>query len=171
MSQLKEDIKVARENNFGRRLFEAFAGEFSVTHLNEKSETRKLVAQLVEKDSQLAEAKKQVNQTAKLVESKEREVRIIKESVQREKAMGELLSTLNEEKASVMQSLLESVQTTKLQAAFDKYLPAVLNTGADKSTKIVKERIVEATGNKTAKKEVEVEARDNVIDIKRLAGL
>jgi hypothetical protein len=46
-----------------------------------------------------------------------------------------------------------------------------LNTGADKSTKIVKERIVEATGNKTAKKEVEVEARDNVIDIKRLAGL
>ena len=65
MSQLKEDIKVARENNFGRRLFEAFAGEFSVTHLNEKSETRKLVAQLVEKDSQLAEAKKQVNQTAK----------------------------------------------------------------------------------------------------------
>ena len=35
-----------------------------------------------------------------------------------------------------MQSLLESVQTTKLQAAFDKYLPAVLNTGADKATKL-----------------------------------
>ena len=171
LSQLKEDIKVARENNFGRRLFEAFAGEFSVTHLNEKSETRKLVAKLAEKESQLAEAKQQVNQTAQLVESKEREVRIIKESVNREKAMGQLLSTLNEEKAAVMQSLLEGVQTTKLQATFDKYLPAVLNTGADKSTKIVKERIVEATGNKTAKKEVEVEARDNVIDIKRLAGL
>lgn len=174
MSQLKEDIKVARENNFGRRLFEAFASEFSVTHLNEKSETRKLVAQLAEKDAQLAEAKEQVNQTAKLVESKEREVRIIKESVQREKEMGKLLSTLNEEKAAVMQSLLESVQTTKLQAAFDKYLPAVLNTGAEKkSTKAVisESKIIEATGNKTAKKEVEVEARDNVIDIKRLAGL
>lgn len=172
MSQLKEDIKVARENNFGRRLFEAFAGEFSVTHLNEKSETRKLVAQLAESKAQLAEAKQQVDQTAKLVESKEREVRIIKESVQREKAMGQLLSTLNEEKAAVMQNLLESVQTSKLQATFDKYLPAVLNTGADKSAKAVKERIVEATGNKTAKKEVEVEyVKDNVIDIKRLAGL
>jgi hypothetical protein len=172
MSQLKEDIKVARENNFGRRLFEAFAGEFSVTHLNEKSETRKLVAKLAEKESQLAEAKQQVNQTAKLVESKEREVRVIKESVQREKAMGQLLSTLNEEKAAVMQNLLESVQTTKLQAAFDKYLPAVLNTGATKAKTEVKERIVEATGNKTAKKEVEVEyVKDNVIDIKRLAGL
>ena len=115
----------------------------------------------------------QVNQTAKLVESKEREVRIIKESVQREKEMGKLLSTLNEEKAAVMQSLLESVQTTKLQAAFDKYLPAVLNTGAEKkpAKAIISESIVEATGNKTAKKEVEVEARDNVIDIKRLAGL
>ena len=173
MNQLKEDIKIARENNFGRRLFEAFAGEFSVTHLNEKSETRKLVAQLAEAKSQLDEAKQQVNQTAKLVESKEREVRIIKESVQREKEMGKLLSTLNEEKAAVMQSLLESVQTTKLQAAFDKYLPAVLNTGAEKkpAKAIISESIVEATGNKTAKKEVEVEARDNVIDIKRLAGL
>ena len=34
MTQLKEDIQIARENMFGRRLFEAFAGEFAVTHLN-----------------------------------------------------------------------------------------------------------------------------------------
>jgi hypothetical protein len=35
MSQLKEDIKIAKENNFGRRIFESFASEFSVTHLSE----------------------------------------------------------------------------------------------------------------------------------------
>jgi hypothetical protein len=142
--------------------------------LNEKAETRKLMQALVYKDQKLAEAKQVIDQTQKLVETKEREVRIIKESTQRERVMGDLLSTLNVEKASVMQNLLESVQTPKLQAAFDKYLPAVLNTGSEKKAQkaIVSESVSEFTGNKSAKKvEVEVEERDNVIDIKRLAGL
>ena len=173
LGQLKEDIKVARENNFGRRIFESFASEFSVTHLNEKAETRKLMSQLAEKDKQLAESQQQIENTKKLVESKEREVRIIKESNLREKTMADLLSTLNEEKAGTMRNLLESVQTPRLQAAFDKYLPAVLNTGAEK--KVVKQSLSESkviTGDKqTAKQEVDVEQRDNVIDIKRLAGL
>ena len=174
LGQLKEDIKVAKENNFGRKIFESFAGEFSVTHLNDKAETRKLMQKLEEKEIQLAESRKVIDNTKKLVESKEREVRIIKESNLREKTMAELLSTLNEEKASVMQNLLESVQTTKLQAAFDKYLPAVLNTGAvKKSTKanLTESTITEVTGDKAAKQEVDTEQRDNVIDIKRLAGL
>lgn len=174
LSQLKEDIKVAKENNFGRRIFESFASEFSVTHLSEKAETRKLVNQLNMMEQQLAESKTQVNQAAKLVESKEREVRIIKESNLREKTMADLLETLNAEKAGVMRNLLEGVQTTKLQHAFDKYLPAVLNTGAEKkaSKSLISESVVEVTGDKAAKtQEVDVEQRDNVIDIKRLAGL
>jgi len=173
MYQLKEDIKVARENNFGRRIFESFAGEFSVTHLNDKAETRKLLNQLQLKDQQLEESTQQVNQAKKLVESKEREVRIIKESNLREKTMNDLLSTLNEEKASVMQNLLESVQTPRLQTAFDKYLPAVLNTGAQKKAKTsLSESVQVLTGDKqTVKPEVDMEQRDNVIDIKRLAGL
>jgi len=175
IGQLKEDIKVAKENNFGRRIFESFAGEFSVTHLNDKAETRKLMQKLDEKERQLAESITQINNTKKLVESKEREVRIIKESNLREKMMTELLSTLNEEKAGVMQNLLESVQTGKLQAAFDKYLPAVLNTGsvkkAQKASLTESKMISEVTGDKAAKQEVDMEQRDNVIDIKRLAGL
>jgi hypothetical protein len=176
LSTLKEDITSARENNFGRKLFEAFASEFSVTHLNEKAETRKLMQALNAKDVKLAESAKVIAQATKLVESKEREVRIIKESTQREKALDDLLSTLNTEKAVVMRSLLESVQTTKLKNAFDKYLPAVLNTGSETKapkSSLTESVIVEATGNKTAKnhKEVDLSERDNVIDIKRLAGL
>jgi hypothetical protein len=172
LGQLKEDIKAARENNFGRRLFEAFAGEFSVTHLNEKSETRKLLAKLDEKDQKLAESIATIKKAKVLVESKEREVRIIKESNNREKVMTSLLGSLNAEKAGVMKDLLESVQTARLTASFDKYLPAVLNTGSVKSTKTsLREAVNEVTGDKAAKQEVDTEARDNVIDIKRLAGL
>jgi hypothetical protein len=176
LSQLKEDIKSARENNFGRKLFEAFASEFSVTHLNEKAETRKLLAQLQEKDQKLAEAINTLHNAKKLVESKEREVRIIKESNLREKTMEELLSTLNDEKAKVMKNLLESVQTPKLKVAFDKYLPAVLNNGETK--KVVQKQpltesklITEVTGDKAATKQVEHEDQDKLIEFKRLAGL
>ena len=176
LGQLKEDIKVARENDFGRKIFESFAGEFSVTHLNEKAETRKLMQQLVAKDQQLAESIKTINNAKKLIESKEREVKIIKESNQREKVMGELLGTLNEEKAKVMKDLLESVQTPRLQAAFDKYLPAVLNNITEKKEtpkgkSVLSESVKEVTGDKTAVKKVEVEDRDNVIELRRLAGL
>jgi hypothetical protein len=175
MSQLKEDIKIARENNFGRKLYEAFASEFSVTYLNDKAETRKLLKALTDKDQQLAESKAKFAKAKQLIENKEREVRMIKESTQRTQILDELTSTLNEEKAEVMKSLLESVQTPKLKQAFDKYLPAVLNTGTTqtKSSKtMVTESLVEVTGNKSAKKDVvDTQERDNVIDIKRLAGL
>jgi hypothetical protein len=175
MSQLKEDIKAARENNFGRRIFESFASEFSVTHLNDKAETRKLMQALAEKDQQLAESIAQVNSAKKLVETKEREVRVIKESNLRERTMSELLAPLNEEKATTMKSLLESVQTGKLQSAFDKYLPAVLNSGTEKrvqKTNLSESMIKEVTGDKSAKpQEVDISDRNNVIEIKRLAGL
>jgi hypothetical protein len=176
LSQLKEDIKIARQNNFGRKIFESFASEFSVTYLNDKAETRKVMNVLAAKERQLAEATSKLAQAAKIVESKDREVRIIKESSQREKTMGQLLSTLNTEKAEVMGALLESVQTAKLENAFNKYLPAVLNTGSDiapKKKALTESVIAEATGDKTAKTTVEVDLTetDNVIDLKRLAGL
>jgi hypothetical protein len=177
LGQLREDIKAARENSFGRRLFEAFASEFSVTHLNEKSETRKLLAKLDEKDQKLAESIEIIKKAKVLVESKEREVRIIKESTVREKTLAKLLETLNAEKAVVMKDLLESVQTEKLNASFDKYLPAVLNSGSSKQPAKVatKERINEVTGDKVVKQQIDnsidMSDRDNVIDIKRLAGL
>jgi hypothetical protein len=177
LSQLKEDIKVARENNFGRKLFEAFASEFSVTHLNEKAETRKLMSVLAKKDQELAEATSKVVEATKLVESKDREVRIIKESTQREKAMEQLLAPLNKEKAEVMKALLESVQTTKLKVAFDKYLPAVLHTGSEKivaKTALTESIVKEVTGDKeTAKKKIEEDpvVESNLVDFKRLAGL
>jgi hypothetical protein len=175
ISQLKEDIQNARENAFGRRLFEAFAAEFSATHMNEKAESRKLMSALEQKDQQLAESIKKIKAAQHLIESKEREVRIIKESNLRERTMTELLGTLNEQKAEVMRNLLESVQTPKLKAAFDKYLPAVLNTTSETQAVSAKKQLISesvVTGDKSAKKtEVEVEDRDNVIAIKRLAGL
>ena len=169
LGQLQEDIKVARENNFGRRIFEAYAAEFGATHLNEKAEVRKLHDVIARREQQLGEAIKLGAKAKTLVESKEREIRIIKESNQRESAMEELLAPLNQEKAAVMRNLLESVQTARLSGAFEKYLPAVLADRSVKASKVITETVSVATGDKSAR--VQEEDRSNVIDLKRLAGL
>ena len=174
LSQLKEDIKTARENSFGRKIFETFAGEFSTTYLNDKAETRKIVSVLNDKEQELAESMVKLAKANKIIESKEREVNIIKESTQREKTLDNLLSSLNKEKSEVMRSLLESVQSGKLKNAFDKYLPAVLNEGSEKAKKapLTESRTTVRDGNKSAKIEQEDEDdSDNVINLKRLAGL
>jgi hypothetical protein len=169
LGQLQEDIKVARENNFGRRIFEAYAAEFGATHLNEKAEVRKLHDVIARREQQLGEAIKLGAKAKTLVESKEREIRIIRESNQRESAMEELLAPLNQEKAGVMRNLLESVQTARLSSAFEKYLPAVLADRSVKASKVITENVSVATGDKSAR--VQEEDRSNVIDLKRLAGL
>jgi hypothetical protein len=169
LSQLQEDIKVARENNFGRRIFEAYAAEFGATHLNENAEVRKLQDVIAHKDSQLSEAIKLSQKAKVLVESKEREIRMIKESNERQSTMDDLLAPLNKEKQEVMRNLLESVQTSRLKNAFEKYLPAVLEDRSVKASKVITESVAEVTGDKSVR--VVEEDNGNVIDLKRLAGL
>jgi hypothetical protein len=91
LNQLHEDVKIARENNFGRRIFEAYAAEFGATHLNEKAEVRKLQDMLANKDRKLAEAINFTKKAKVLVESKERELRMVKETNERQSTMDELL--------------------------------------------------------------------------------
>jgi hypothetical protein len=172
LNQLHEDIKVARENNFGRRIFEAYAAEFGATHLNEKAEVRKLHDMIAHKDKKLAEAIKLSENAKVLVETKEREIRMIKESNERESTMDLLLAPLNKEKQEVMRNLLESVQTSRLKNAFEKYLPAVLEDRSVRASKVITESVSVATGDKSVRtSEEHTEAESNVIDLKRLAGI
>jgi hypothetical protein len=169
MKQLKEDIDAARRNDFGRRIFESFASEYAASHLNEKSETAKLLKVLEQKTQEVEEAAKIVAETQEQVAAKEKEIAIIKESAKRTEVMGELLGPLGGDKKSVMGELLESVQTEKLYAAFDKYLPAVMNGGTP-----VKKALTEAkeiTGNKQAQTFSSEEKTADIYDIRRLAGL
>ena len=171
LAQLKEDIQTARENMFGRRLFEAFASEFAVTHLSENKEFAKLKAELETKDQVIAESQKAIAEKEALVESKNREVKVITESITRKEKLAELFKPLNKEKADVMSSLLEGVQTERLQAAYEKYLPAVLNNSSVKKAEkpVLAESRTEVTGDKSAKDDAD--ANNNVVEIRRLAGL
>ena len=127
LTSLNEDIKAARENSFGRRIFEAFSSEFTSTHLNENAVIRALRGEVAQKNKKLKESVTVAKKFKQLNESKQKEIRKIKESNTRNELLDELLTPLNDEKKEVMQNLLENVQTNRLQGTFDKYLPAVLN--------------------------------------------
>jgi len=169
MTQLKEDIELARKNDFGRRIFESFASEFAASHLNEKSETAKLLKVVAQKEMELAEAAKIVVETQKLVESHESQLRVMKDVTTRKEIMSELLAPLSGDKKMVMKELLESVQTEKLHGAFDKYLTAVMDGGIPAKKTLIEGK--EITGNKQANTTSSEEKTAEIFDIRRLAGL
>jgi hypothetical protein len=170
---LKEDIEAARRADFGRKLFEAFAAEYSTSYLNEKSETAKLLKVIDMKELAIQEAATAVVEAEQLLESKQAEIAALKEAQERKAIMSELLAPLNSEQRTIMGELMESVKTTKLNESFEKYLPSVLNGKAPQK----KQALVEAkevTGNKISNtnrsSESDISA-NNIVDIRRLAGL
>ena len=169
MTQLKEDIEAARKNDFGRRIFESFASEYATSHLNEKSETAKLLKVVRQKEAELEEAAKIVADKEVVVEQKERQLKQIQENNRRKDVMGELLGPLSGDKKAVMKELLESVQTDKLHSAFDKYLPSVMNGGAPAKKALTEAK--EITGDKQAQSISGEEKTAEIFDIRRLAGL
>lgn len=171
ISALKEDIDAARKNDFGRKLFEAFANEYTHSYLNEKSETAKLLKVVNAKDRQLAEAKKAAVKAIQLAESKAKEVKMITESAARKDILNKLVAPLSKEQQNIMTDLLESVQTHKLQAAFDKYLPAVIDGKGPAKQKAVLSEAKEITGNRTQNDVKQAGDDNNVVELKRLAGL
>lgn len=174
ITALKEDIEAARRADFGRKLFEAFAAEYQASYLNEKSETAKLLKVIDMKELALQEAAEAVAKAEQLVESKQAEVRALKESQERKEIMGELLAPLSVEQRDIMRELMESVKTEKLNESFEKYLPAVLNGNAARAPQ-KKQALVEAkevTGNKViSNTNRSSEADSNIVDIRKLAGL
>jgi hypothetical protein len=172
ITALKEDIEAARRADFGRKLFEAFAAEYSTSYLNEKSETAKLLKVIDLKDLAMKEAAQAVVKAEQILESKEAQIRALKESQERKAIMAELLSPLNAEQKSIMGELMETVKTAKLNESFEKYLPSVINGNGKAPQK--KQALVEAkeiTGNKISNNPRRSETDDNIISIRKLAGL
>jgi hypothetical protein len=174
ISALKEDIEAARKNDFGRKMFEAFASEYQSSYLNEKAETTKLMKILEQQKQEVEEAKKMVAESLKMVEAKDQQVQKLTESKQRQEIMNELMSPLSKDHKGIMSSLLESVQTSKLKSNFEKYLPAVIS-GTSQPTKTPIMESVVVTGDKQQNAVVDEntnrQSDANIYDIRRLAGI
>lgn len=169
LSQLKEDVEAARQATFGTRLFEAFAREFAGSHYSETSEIKRLKGQLAESVGALRSAKRVLESKDATIAAKAKEVKVITESAERSKIMGELLGSLGKKPRAIMEDLLNNTPNVKLKESFNKYLPAVLNN--DNSVKTQRETLVETRQEMTGNKPVKEDQTAEIIDIRKLAGL
>ena len=186
IGSLKEDIKSARENAFGRKMFEAFAAEFMTSHLAEGTEVKKLSGKIKDLEGSLEEAQVQITSKQVEISEAQKKARIAESSAKRDKVLSELLDPLSKDKKDIMQDLLESVQTDNLKKQYEKYLPTVLNENVKKqakstaSKKTLKENIepkartqkTVITGNKPVHvSPTTTDAGAEIINLKKLAGI
>jgi len=181
LMQWRQDIKVARENNFGRRIFEAVASEYMASYLSEGSEVKKLQRQLAESRKIIAKKDQAVKQQQALTESVKKTAQQATDRAQRLEVLNELTGPLNREKKTIMVEMLAGVKTANLKEAFNRYLPAVVNgnamnnAGPRELTENVQTRTV-ATGNRSIKlvestTEEDRSAKHDIAQILHLAGV
>ena len=184
IDELKESIKVARENDFGRKIFEAYKNSFMQSYLAEGTEVRKVENELADVKSKLDEALKENVKQKKLVESTKIRLNLTEERVKRGKTLNKLLSTLNKDKRDLMETLLETVKTDDLEKNFHKYLPVLKEEQTPRSTKKVlsegstskaNPKLVNATGNKTINESVQTDDEKDTEELRaylrRTAGI
>jgi len=171
LTSLREDIQVAKENTFGRKIFETFAAEFMGSYLNEGTEVAKLNKAMDKLKSQLDEANKAVVEKEVQLTESARKARIAADQAERKSIMSEMMNPLSKQQREVMGALLESTKTADLQNAFNKYLPSVLKEDAkpQKTKKVLSESTKEVTGGKSTEAEAAVDT--NIVNLRKLAGI
>jgi len=172
LTTLREDIQVAKENEFGRKIFETFAAEFMGSMLNEGTEVSKLNKQMNELRTKLDEAKKAVAEKEVMLKESARNARIVADKAERKAIMNEMMAPLSKSQKEIMNVLLESTQTSELQKAFNKYLPSVLNEDTKKpeTKKVLSESTKEVTGDK-ANSSAEADTTADIVNLRKLAGI
>lgn len=135
LEELKEDLKTVRENDFGRRIFEAFVNEFGKNFVDEDSVQSKLNIA----EGKLRDASKRLS-----------DIEAEKSKMLREKKMEEVLSPLSGNKREQMSFILQNVETNKLQEAYSLFIGRVLKESKEEK------RVVPATVITEEVEEVEV---------------
>lgn len=132
VEELREDIEEVRKNEFGRKIFEAFAEEFTSSYADEESAE----VSLRETEERLADAER-------ALEESERK----RAGLEREREMANVLSPLSGRQREVMEAILRHVDTENLEEGYNTFIGRVLKeTSGDADSE--KEETVLAEGEK-----------------------
>ena len=111
MEELKDDIAIVKENDFGRKMFEAFASTYAAHYVDEDA----VQSQLIVAESKLADAEEQL---AKLEEERNEMIR--------EAKMEQVLSPLTGKKREQMAMVLKNVDTARLEESYKFFIGRIL---------------------------------------------
>lgn len=111
MDELKEDLEIVKQNEFGRRMFEAFASEYAKNYVDEDAVQSKLSVA----EQKLADAEKA------LAESEEKIAKMLRES-----KMEQILSPLTGKKREQMAMILKNVDTSRLEESYKYFIGRIM---------------------------------------------
>jgi len=111
IEELREDIDMARKQEFGRRIFEAVADEYMSQYHNDE-----------DSDTNYADMETRLEQTQVALEEAEQAhaelARVIK--------LDKILAPLSGSQREVMEHVLQNVATSKLEEGFKTFLPRII---------------------------------------------
>jgi hypothetical protein len=159
MAELKEDLEVVKQNEFGRKMFEAFVSTYQTAYVDENSVQSKLNATFAMLEDAKSTIEKLEAAQAKMV---------------RESKMEKILSPLSGKKREQMQFVLANVETVRLEEAYNHFIGRVLKEDESKEQpiadkKVLNESTVVVTGDKTPV--VESKPVDKFAQLRKLAGI
>lgn len=121
LTELKTDIVEAKQNMFGRKIFEAFANEFHGKQYNESSILRGLTESVNKKENEVMATKMALQEAKQKAADAERKIRIMEDKQTRNAIVSELTKPLTTQQKQIMESLLAVTPTDKLKEDFNKY--------------------------------------------------
>lgn len=164
LDELKEDLDVVKQNEFGRKMFEAFASTYATSFIDEDS----VQAQLVVAESKLADVEKQLSAL-----EDERNTMI------REAKMEQVLFPLTGKKREQMAMVLRNIETSRLEESYKFFIGRILKEDVDaapaktlteskttegKTTLVTGEPVVNADS-------VTSKVNESLDEMRRLAGI
>ena len=161
LDELKEDMQIVKQNDFGRRMYEAFAETFAEAHVDDDSTTAKLhvaEAKLADLERSLAAAEESRN------------------SALREAKLDKILANLTGKKREQMEMVLKNIETSRLEESYKFFIPRIMKEEAEAPAKSLTEgrQDVKKTTVVTGDAPVEtaaVQIDESRIRMQRLAGI
>lgn len=123
MTELKEDIAEVRKNDFGRRIYEAVATEFADNHADKRTTAKTL-----------RETKARLADTASALAESETKLATMERALKLDK----VLSPLAGQQREVMEAILKTVDTNKLEEGYKTFIGRVIRE-SEKDVKSEKE--------------------------------
>lgn len=158
LTELREDLEIARQNHLGNKIFEAFRSTYETSFVDSKSTQARLNATAVKLRESQAE-----------VQRLQRE----KEAVLRESKMQEVLQPLSGSAREQMALILKSVPTEQLAESYKRFIGRVLQEGSNQRTTqtVLSESTTVKTGGEPLQPTVVPKQSDALTEMKRIAGI
>jgi len=117
LAELQEDINEVKKNEFGRKIFEAYASEYIDQYSDDDSA-----------EGSLQETRARLEDSLEELQESEKKIAVL----ERDKEMGKILSPLSGVQREVMEAILRPIATKDLESGYKKFLPRVMKEAVEK---------------------------------------